>query len=329
MTDTTQYTIGMISSYTGLNPRPVDWLWNQTPHAAGQWGNVQLMARSPHPDFLLLYQYDFPLPSTSTRSPLWSFRRNASLQAQKPEQSELDALLQHVPKERIIALTREPPLDEVVEKQKHHYELAQSHCGFVSGPADFAPTPDYMPAIWYVKASFRELDTLDAPLKERRCSWITSGISRTENHRKRLRFMQQLVDSGMNVDLFGRGLPEWANGGGEVSNKWHVMAPYYYNLAIENYADNAWYASEKLWDSLLSWCLPIYYGGSAADALLPEGSFVRLPSLDEAGLAYINDLIATPDAWHERKEAIAEARQVILHKLNLMNWLSDYVNQRG
>ncbi|MEB3210518.1 MAG: glycosyltransferase family 10 [Leptolyngbyaceae bacterium] len=339
MVNSPKYTIGMVSSYTGLNPRPVDWLWNQTPHALGQWGNIQLNARSPHPDVLLLYQYNFDSPVFSppdsnrsshlTRSNLWPFRHRSSSKAPTPEQPAIDAVLQQVPKERILSLTREPPLDEIIEKQNHHYQTAQNHCGFVAGPADFAPTPDYMPAIWYVKASFRELDTLDAPPKARMCSWITSGISRTENHRKRLAFMQQLVENSVDVDLFGRDLPDWAKGGGEVSNKWHVMAPYYYNLAIENYADNAWYASEKLWDSLLAWCLPIYYGGSAADTLLPEGSFVRLPSLDEAGLAYIRDITSTPDAWHERKGAIAEARQIILHKLNLMNWLSEYVNQWG
>jgi hypothetical protein len=93
------------------------------------------------------------------------------------------------------------------------------------------------------------------------------------------------------------------------------MAPYFYNLAIENYADNEWYASEKLWDPLLAWCLPIYYGGSAADRLLPAGSFLRLPSLDQAGIDYIREVTATPDAWLAAQDAIAEARQVILHEL--------------
>lgn len=72
--------------------------------------------------------------------------------------------------------------------------------------------------------------------------------------------------------------------------------------------------SEKLWDSLLGWCLPIYYGGGAADKLLPPGSFLRLPSQDEKGLAYIKEVTST--------DAIAKARQVILHKLNLLEWLS-------
>jgi hypothetical protein len=156
------------------------------------------------------------------------------------------------------------------------------------------------------------------------CSWITSGINRTANHRKRLDFLQALQAQNGQIDFYGRGLPTWVKASGELKNKWYGMAPYSYNLAIENYADNDWYVTEKLWDSLLAWCLPIYYGGPAADRLLPPGSFLRLPSLDEKGISYIQEVISSPDAWFEAKAAIAEARQIILHKLNLLNWLSEF-----
>lgn len=53
---------------------------------------------------------------------------------------------------------------------------------------------------------------------------------------------------------------------------------------------------------------------------------MRLPSLDEKGMAYIKEVTSSLDAWYEAKEAIAEARQIILHKLNLMAWLSDFVS---
>ncbi len=85
--------------------------------------------------------------------------------------------------------------------------------------------------------------------------------------------------------------------------------------------------SEKLWDALLAWCLPIYYDRPAADKLLPPGSFLKLPSLDEKGITYIQAVIATPDMWYTAKDAIAEARQIILHKLNLLEWLSNYVTK--
>ncbi|MEO1126212.1 MAG: glycosyltransferase family 10 [Cyanobacteria bacterium J06639_16] len=312
-------TIGMVSWYRGL--KQCDWLWKQTPHPFGVWGNIQLIAPAPKPDFLLMYQYQFPTPA-KRKVPNWVPRlgRKARGSDQVPAK-----VFRDVPRERVIFQMREPPLEELISKYTLQYQLADRHCGYVTGPDDVAPVPGYMPAIWYVDTSFRDLDQGPVPEKTKACSWVTSGVNRTENHRKRLAFLRQTKEICPNIDIYGRGLPDWAQGVGELQNKWHAMSPYHYNLAIENYADNAWYVSEKLWDSLLSWCLPIYYGGPAADKLLPPESYLRLPSMDEKGLAYVQDVISSPDAWYERKDAIAEARQIILHKLNLLNWLSDYV----
>ena len=314
--------VGMLSSYPGLNQS--DWLWQQTPQPFGVWGNIQMMAQAKEPDFLLMYNFnEFPEPPQDKTG--WFFTQNRERDRYEKEMQAFQAKLKGVPKERTIFLLREPPLEEVLEANIRFYKNAQPYCGYISGPDDYAPNPNYMPAIWYHPNSFRDLNEMPPPPKERTCSWITSGISRTANHRKRLQFIQMLKSSGIQFDLYGRGLPAEAQSNGELKNKWHGMAPYYYNLAIENYAENDWYVSEKLWDSLLAWCLPIYYGGSAADKLLPPGSFLRLPSLDEKGLAYIQEVMATPDAWYAAKEAIAEARQVILHQLNLLEWVSNYV----
>ncbi|ABA19949.1 probable glycosyl transferase [Trichormus variabilis ATCC 29413] len=312
--------IGMITSYRNLAKR-ADWLWQQTPQQFGIWQNIQIQALSGKPDFLLMYQFDFPKDNQQT-----SLIDKLKRKLQNP-QINVESLLRNVPKEKIIYLLREPPLDEIVEKNKRYYQEAQKYCGYISGPDDFAPKPDYMPAIWYHNNSFRELNEMPVPEKVFPCSWITSGISRTVNHRRRLRFLELLQASEVKCNLYGRDLPIWAKSLGELGNKWYGMAPYYYNLSIENYADNDWYVSEKLWDALLAWCLPIYYGGPAADKLLPPGSFLRLPSLDEKGIAYIQEVTATPDAWYAAKDAIAEARQIILHKLNLLNWLSEFVTQ--
>lgn len=316
------HTVGMISSYRGLETR-ADWLWQQTPNPFGRWGNIQMQALAAKPDFLLMYQFDFVQPFLK-KSWLDKFRKPA-----KHSVIDYNFMLRGVDKNRIIYLLREPPLDEILEISKYNYQQAQNYCGYVSGPDDFAPNPDYMPAIWYHSNSFQDLNEMPCLEKISPCSWITSGINRTVNHRQRLEFLRSLQESEIKFDLYGRNLPTWAKISGELSNKWYGMAPYYYNLAIENYAENNWYVSEKLWDSLLAWCLPIYYGGSAADKLLPPGSFLRLPSLDEKGIAYIKEVTATPDAWYAAKDAIAEARQIILHKLNLLNWLSNFVLQHS
>lgn len=312
-------TIGIVSSYSGLEKR-TDWLWEQAPEQFGVWGNIQMQATTIKPDFLLMYQFDFPRKQEN-KTWLDKFRKS-------PEPvADIKSRLRGVNKDRIIYLLREPPLDEVVDITKYNYQEAQEYCGYISGPDDFAPVPDYMPAIWYHGNSFRELNEMPPPKKVALCSWITSGINRTLNHRQRLEFLRSLQESEIPFDLYGRNLPKWSHSRGELNNKWYGMAPYYYNLSIENYKDNNWYVSEKLWDALLAWCLPIYYGGPAADKLLPPGSFLRLPSMDEKGIAYIKEITATPDAWYEAKEAIAEARQIILHKLNLLNWLSEFTTK--
>ncbi len=246
-------TVGMISSYSNLN-QSGDWLWQQTPHPFGIWENIQVSPLAEKPDFLLLYQFDFPNPSPPLS---WSDR----LRQKKPKpQVDVKSLLRGVPQERIIYVLREPPLNEIIEITKKNYQAAENYCGYITGSDDFAPQPDYMPAIWYHAKSFNDLNEMPIPEKVAPCSWVTSGINRTVNHRQRLDFLKSLHASGTKFDLYGRDLPKWFPSQGELGHKWHGMAPYYYNLSIENYADNSWYVSEKLWDALLAWCLPIYYG---------------------------------------------------------------------
>ncbi|MFM7424338.1 MAG: glycosyltransferase family 10 domain-containing protein [Elainella sp.] len=316
---TSKTMIGMISSYGEITQG--DWLWKQTPQPFGIWKSIQMLKNAAKPDFLLMYQYDFRRRNPDSR--LNRLLRKPKYQPIVPSAADLRG----VPQDRTIYLLREPPLPEILHHNRNNYEQAKSFCGYISGPDDFAPTPNYMPAIWYVSDSFAQLDKGPVPEKLRPCSWITSGISRTANHRQRLAFLQHMQESGLDLDVYGRGLPSSLQTIGALDNKSHGMAPYYYNLAVENYADNDWYVSEKLWDALLCWCLPIYYGGSAADKLLPPGSFLRLPSLDDKGIAYVREVTATPEAWYAAKDAIAEARQIILHKLNLMNWLAEFVEQ--
>jgi hypothetical protein len=64
------YTIGMISSYVGLKPCPIDWLWQQAKHPFGKWDNIQIQANAKNPDFLLMYNFhDFPEALESPEEP--------------------------------------------------------------------------------------------------------------------------------------------------------------------------------------------------------------------------------------------------------------------
>lgn len=101
-------------------------------------------ANHPQPDFLLMYQFDFPRKTKQGLS--W---REYIKHLYKPQKTEPDIRekLRGVSKEKTIYSLREPPLDKVVEYNKFNYEQAKIYCSYVSGPDNFAPVPDYMPAI--------------------------------------------------------------------------------------------------------------------------------------------------------------------------------------
>ena len=94
--------VGMLTSYRGLNQS--DWLWKQTPHSFGRWGNIIMDANHPQPDFLLMYQFDFPRKTKQGLS--W---REYIKHLYKPQKTEPDIRekLRGVSKEKTIYSLRE------------------------------------------------------------------------------------------------------------------------------------------------------------------------------------------------------------------------------
>jgi hypothetical protein len=87
--------------------------------------------------------------------------------------------------------------------------------------------------------------------------------------------------------------------------------------------------TEKLWDALLCWCLPIYYGSGAAEKMIPEDAIVRLPDLGEGGLDVVRKALADPGLWERRLPAIAEARRRALGDLRLVSWIERELRGAG
>ena len=120
---------------------------------------------------------------------------------------------------------------------------------------------------------------------------------------------------------FGRGLPPAVRSQGSVRYKRGVLDPARFALALENHIESPHYITEKLWDALLCWCLPFYFGHEAVNDLVPEDCYIRLPDLDDAGVAVVKDALANPGLWDERREAIAEARRRILGDMRMVEWI--------
>jgi hypothetical protein len=235
--------------------------------------------------------------------------------------------LDHLGRERadLTMLVYEPP----VAFSDSWFEVARARCSRVFAPDDRATDPITLPATWSFDDPVRALrnETPDA-LGDRpmRLACIASGKRLWPGHDLRLRFLSDLRVAadrdGFEIEFFGRGLPADLRSRGPVRSKATVLRAADLTLAIENDDTDDRYVTEKLWDPLICWSLPLYHGSRAADAIIPPDAFVRVPSLDAAGIAVIREAVRHASASRTRIEAISEARARALTDLRLVAWIA-------
>ena len=148
------------------------------------------------------------------------------------------------------------------------------------------------------------------PKKTKLLSVISSNKLVTDDHRQRLRFVEQLKAAfGDQVDVFGRGIRD-------VPDKADAIWEYKYHVVLEN-DHSEYYMSEKLPDSLLGWSFPFYSGGPFADGVFPTTSFARIDMYHPAAsIATIQSHIKR-DSYRSHLDQIAEGRRIVLDELNL------------
>lgn len=171
---------------------------------------------------------------------------------------------------------------------------------------------------WRVERSYDELVAAPPPEKPLGLSCVTSSLNFLPGHGERLAFLDRLRTAGVALDVFGRGLRP-------IADKWDVVAPYRYSLALENFS-GPYYWSEKIIDPLLAWSMPIYYGCTKLDDWLPPESFVQLDIRDPDAPARVQEIVAS-DLWLRNRNAIAEARRRILDELQLFPYMAGEIRR--
>lgn len=106
---------------------------------------------------------------------------------------------------------------------------------------------------WFSDKTYDELLNTTYVKKEKLLSIVVSNKVLTKGHRDRLDFCLKLKEKlGDKVDLFGRGFKDF-------EDKWNVIAPYKYSIAIENSIEDDW-VTEKIGDCYTSHTFPFYMG---------------------------------------------------------------------
>jgi hypothetical protein len=162
---------------------------------------------------------------------------------------------------------------------------------------------------WHVGFTLEELRELSAPPKTRLLSTIASTASALPGHRNRLEYIEALQKFGASFDLFGRGREI------QLSEKSDGLLPYMYSVAIENSNQNS-YFTEKIFDAILCWTVPVYLGAPNIGEFLPEQAFISLPPENPQLGAEILEKLSEED-YKSRLSALADARNAILERYSM------------
>ncbi len=301
--------------FTIHGSRYPDLVWNQCDSSMGRHGDITFTPWDFGADHILC----IGLPTDGQRNPkparLPSLLAKATGRyAYQRARTAFAALGRH--KRDVTVFFFEPP-DHI---DQGYLDAAAEFSSAVFAPDPRAPRPMRMPAAWHVHADLPALGVLQPPGKDADLVCITSGRTSHPGHRDRMDFIGKLRRAGVPLALFGRGLPASLTPRGELWAKQAALFPARFALAIENFSAGDQYVSEKLFDPLLTWTLPLYHGPRAPESILPAGSFIRLPDLAEGGEACVRALLADAGAYERAIEPMREARRRVLGELRLVEW---------
>lgn len=164
-------------------------------------------------------------------------------------------------------------------------------------------------------ADYDSLKSLSTPNKQKLLSVITSNKAFTRGHLERIRFVERLkAHYGDKIDVFGRGFNEFAD-------KWDVLAPYKYHIAIEN-SSQRYYWTEKISDCYLTNTFPFYFGCTNLEDYFPKGSFLRIDIKNFAQTIDTIDAAIATSTFEHSLDLINECRLKVLNEFNMFEYVA-------
>ena len=190
-------------------------------------------------------------------------------------------------------LTNRPP-----EAERHpHYHLGRG----------------YFP--WFVRDFPKRGGTLPKP---KVISAVCSAKQmRHTKHHARFELVSGLADSIPEMDWYGKGVRP-------LERKEDALLPYKYHMAIENHI-GAHHWTEKFSDAILCECLPFYAGDPAITEVFPKDCFIPIPIDDPDEAVRIVKRAIADGEYEKRREAILEAKRLILTKYNFWHQVIEVV----
>lgn len=143
------------------------------------------------------------------------------------------------------------------------YAIGQAHINYLDRYLKF---PAFL---WYNIKAIKKMreKVLHNPLRTKFCAAVISNNKTS----LRIKFIKEL-NKYKKVDMGGKFLN---NIGRPIKDKIEFLSSYKFSIAMEN-SEGDGYASEKIFDSLLSGTIPIYYGDYTIDEYINPKSFILI-----------------------------------------------------
>lgn len=168
--------------------------------------------------------------------------------------------------------------------------------------------------------NYDKLKKEEFPAKTKLISVITSNKAFTKGHLERIEFVMKLKKHfGDKIDVFGRGFNDF-------DDKWDVLAPYKYHIAIEN-SSSKHYWTEKLSDCYLAGNFPFYYGCTNIEDYFPSESFKKIDiNRFEETIELIENTILNNE-FEKKKDKLIECKNLVLDEYNMFNEIASFCDK--
>jgi hypothetical protein len=212
------------------------------------------------------------------------------------------------------------------------------------------------PGEWWLDYDYDYLSTLKSPNKTKQaiCCFTAhshKAVSKYPNmYTDRVKFMEKaLLESDFaKIDLYGRpaqnftanailnrfyrgvlGVSKPDGGKGEHQHGKEILSEYRYSFEFDvGLTSNYW--SERIYDSILLWCYPLYWGSRNLHEYLPKDSFAYV-NIEAEGTELEAEVqkamyILRSDTRERNLKAIEEARDLMLNRYQMWAYMHDVVH---
>jgi hypothetical protein len=162
---------------------------------------------------------------------------------------------------------------------------------------------------WFLDRTYDELSNLKISNKKDEVCWCTSNLYDRPGQITRMDFKNFLLEKKFKLNLFGHGFQP-------ILDKFDVIDPYKYSIAIENFFTNG-YWTEKIADCFLCNTMPIYCGAKDILKYFPQESLILIdPYKKEESFEIIKSAVENK-RWDKNIDYIKEAKDLCLNKYQL------------